>query len=428
MQIDLPINDVLDELRAALSGSDAAVLEAPPGAGKTTVVPLALKDEGWLGDQSIIMLEPRRMAARAAAERLAFTLGEKAGETVGYRVRLDSKVSSKTRIEVITEGVLTRRLQNDPGLEGVGLLIFDEFHERSLDSDLGLALALQGRELFREDAQPLKILVMSATLDGERVAQLLGDAPVVSSQGKMFPVEVHYGAKAETRRNIVDPVVSTLNAVLNNPETGNVLVFLPGQGEIRRVADALPEVDDVVIAPLYGGLTLEDQRRAIEAPRSGRKVVLSTNIAETSLTIEGITTVVDSGLARVPVFDPNTGMTRLQTKRISQDNATQRMGRAGRLGPGHCYRLWSEGQQNELSKRSTAEILQADLTPLALQLLAWGVDDPNELQWMDAPPAGPWQQGLDLLRQFGALDGVALTADGTQMAVLPVHPRIAHML
>ena len=435
MKTDLPIHKVLDELADALASHDAVVLEAPPGAGKTTVVPLALRDTEWLGEQRIVMLEPRRMAARAAAEYMASTLGEKAGETVGYRVRLDTKVSKQTRVEVITEGILTRRLQNDPGLEGVGLLIFDEFHERSLDSDLGLALALQGRELFRE-GPPLKMLVMSATLDGARVSELLGGAPVVSSQGRMFPVEVHYGAKAEPRRNIVEPVVRTINDVLANPETGNVLVFLPGQGEIRRVEEALVQESseavrrsDTVVSALYGGLSLEDQRRAIEPPSEGvRKVVLATNIAETSLTIEGITTVIDSGLAREPVYDPNTGMTRLTTKRISQDNATQRMGRAGRLGPGHCYRLWSEGQQNEMSARATPEILQADLTPLALQLLAWGVDDPVELNWLDSPPTGPWNQALDLLRSFGAVEGVSLTADGEQMAKLPVHPRLAHML
>jgi ATP-dependent helicase HrpB len=443
MQTDLPINDVLAELRAALAVGDNLVLEAPPGAGKTTIVPLALRNASWLGQQKIIMLEPRRVAARAAAERMASLLGEKAGQTVGYRVRLDKRISAQTTIEVITEGILTRRLQTDPGLEGVGLLIFDEFHERSLDSDLGLALALQGRELFRDGAPqvglPLKILVMSATLDGAAVAALLGDAPVISSGGKMFPVELHYGKRAQPKQDIAVPVVATLAAIMSKPETGNVLVFLPGQAEIRRVQESLPPFAGVTVAPLHGGLTLE-QQRAVVAPQgpsggpgtpggsAGRKIVLATNIAETSLTIEGITTVVDAGLAREAVFDPGTGMTRLQTRRISQDSATQRMGRAGRLGPGQCYRLWSEDQQAQLSAHSTAEILQADLAPLALQLLAWGVDDPADLNWLDTPPEGPWQQALDLLRDFGAVEGVQLTADGQEMARLPVHPRLAHML
>jgi len=441
IQTDLPIAEVLDALAAALAEGDEAVLEAPPGAGKTTVVPLALLGCDWLGTQKILMLEPRRMAARAAATRMAELLGEKPGETVGYRVRLETRVSAATRIEVITEGILTRMLQSDPALEGVGLVIFDEFHERSLDSDLGLALALQGRELFRDGA-PLKLLVMSATLDGAAVASLLGDAPVLSSAGRQFPVEVHYGKPWQPRQSVVEPVVAALRQVMARPETGSVLVFLPGQAEIHRVADALDNhpptpmgsEGGVIIAPLYGGLSLEEQQRAIApAPAGSRKIVLATNIAETSLTIDGITTVVDSGLAREPAYDPGTGMTRLQTRRISQDSATQRMGRAGRLGPGYCYRLWSEEQQTQLVAHGTPEILQADLTPLALQLLAWGVSDPAELHWLDAPPTGPWAQALDLLQRFGAATRTdegswRITADGEQMARLPLHPRLAHML
>jgi ATP-dependent helicase HrpB len=435
MQTQLPINDVLEELRTVLKVRDEVVLEAPPGAGKTTMVPLALLDADWLSGQKIIMLEPRRMAARAAAERMASLLGEKAGQTVGYRVRLDTKVSAATRIEVITEGILTRMLQADPSLEGVGLLIFDEFHERSLDSDLGLALALQGRALFRETV-PLKILMMSATLDGSAVATLLGDAPVISSLGKQYPVEIHYAKPYRAKQNIVDPVVSLLRSLMKLPTTGSVLVFLPGQGEILRAATDLRSDDlgGVIIAPLYGGLSLEEQRQAIEPARGGaRKIVLATNIAETSLTIDGITTVVDSGLAREPVYDPGTGMTRLRTARISQSSSTQRAGRAGRLAPGSCYRLWSEAQQEQLPAQSTAEILQADLTPLALQLLAWGVDDPHQLAWLDVPPAGPWSQALELLAAFGAIEPGQtgrwkLTGDGEHMAALPVHPRLAHML
>jgi ATP-dependent helicase HrpB len=453
MQTDLPINDVLEDLRTALGERDAVVLEAPPGAGKTTLVPLALLAEDWLHGQKIVMLEPRRMAARAAAERMASSLGEKAGQTVGYRVRLETRVSAATRIEVITEGILTRMLQSDPSLDGIGLLIFDEFHERSLDSDLGLALALQGRELFRE-SKPLKILAMSATLDGSAVATLLGDAPVISSQGKQYPVEIHFGKPYQPKQDIVDPVVNLVVSLMDKPETGSVLVFLPGQAEIRRAAAGImsnsgsercgdPSSDVmlnsgseglVIIAPLYGGLSLEEQRRAIEPAAQGqRKIVLATNIAETSLTIEGITTVVDSGLAREPVYDPGTGMTRLRTARISQSSSIQRAGRAGRLAPGQCYRLWSEAQQQQLAPQSSAEILQADLTPLALQLLAWGVDDPKELRWLDVPPVGPWLQALELLQEFGAIEpGKAghwhMTADGEHMASLPVHPRLAHML
>ncbi|MEP5764400.1 MAG: ATP-dependent helicase HrpB [Halieaceae bacterium] len=431
MHTDLPIGEVLAELKAALGRADSVVLEAPPGAGKTTVVPLALLDSDWLGSRKILMLEPRRMAARAAAERMASTLGEKAGETVGYRVRLDSKISKATRIEVITEGILTRMLQTDPALAGVACLIFDEFHERSLDSDLGLALALQGRELFRE-GDPLKLLVMSATLDGAGIAELLGGAPLVSSQGKQFPVSVHYGAAWKPRENTVERVLACLREIVSKPETGSVLVFLPGQGEIRRVAQQLPSFENVIVAPLYGGLSLAQQQQAIAPAEDGqRKIVLATNIAETSLTIDGITTVVDSGLAREPRFDPATGMTRLQTRRIAQDSATQRMGRAGRLQAGYCYRLWSEEQQTQLAPRSTPEILQADLAPLALQLLAWGVADPAELRWLDLPPAGPWSQALQLLREFGALPAAgswALSEVGTQMAQLPLHPRLAHML
>jgi ATP-dependent helicase HrpB len=442
MQTDLPIDDVLEDLRAALGQRDAVVLEAPPGAGKTTIVPLALLGEDWLLGQKIVMLEPRRMAARAAAERMASSLGEKTGQTVGYRVRLDTRVSAATRIEVITEGILTRMLQSDPALDGIGLLIFDEFHERSLDSDLGLALALQGRELFREGTS-LKLLVMSATLDGSAVATLLGDAPVISSLGKQYPVEVHYGKPYQPKQDIIATVVNLVRSLMDKPDTGSVLVFLPGQAEIRRVADGIlsssgsercGDPSEVIIAPLYGGLTLEEQQRAIEpAPGGQRKIVLATNIAETSLTIEGITTVVDSGLAREPVYDPATGMTRLRTARISQSSSTQRAGRAGRLGPGQCYRLWSEGQQQQLAPHSSAEILQADLTPLALQLLAWGVEDPRELCWLDLPPVGPWSQALQLLQEFGAIEqGESghwhLTADGEHMTRLPVHPRLAHML
>jgi ATP-dependent helicase HrpB len=431
----LPIDAVLPALRQALADRDEAVLEAPPGAGKTTRVPLALLHEPWLAGQTILMLEPRRLAARAAAERLASELGERVGETVGYRIRLDSKVGPDTRIEVVTEGILTRRLQDDPSLEGVGLLIFDEFHERSLDADLALALTLNGRALFR-DEQPLKILLMSATLEGERLSVLLDDAPVISSEGRMFPVSMQWGRPFQPGEFIEPRVVQTVLDALGS-ESGSVLVFLPGQAEIRRVnqqlADAIGERSDVMLCPLHGELDLNAQRAAIEpAPSGKRKVVLATNIAETSLTIDGVRVVVDAGLARVPRFDPGSGMTRLDTQRISRASATQRAGRAGRLEPGVCYRLWSEAQHDQLAAYGAAEILQADLAGLALQLARWGVE-PAHLTWLDLPPAAAYAQAQDLLARLGALTrepGGAwkITAHGQSMAQVPAHPRIAHLL
>ena len=428
--ISLPIDEVLPALRQALRERHEAVLEAPPGAGKTTRVPLALLNEPWLAGQRIVMLEPRRLAARAAAERLASELGEKVGETVGYRIRLDSKVGPTTRIEVVTEGILTRRLQEDPALEGVGLLIFDEFHERSLDADLALALSLNGRELFR-DEQPLKILLMSATLEGERLASLLDDAPVLRSEGRMYPVAMRWGRPFVPGEFIEPRVVQTVLDAIHD-ETGSVLVFLPGQAEIRRVtqqlADALGQRSDIALCPLHGELDLAAQRAAIEpAPSGTRKVVLATNIAETSLTIDGVRVVIDAGLARVPRFDPGSGMTRLDTQRISRASATQRAGRAGRLEPGVCYRLWSEDQHAQLAAYGSAEVLQADLAGLALQLARWGVT-PEQLTWLDVPPAASYAQAQQLLERLGALGGPTLTAHGEAMAQLPAHPRIAHLL
>ncbi|MCU1727743.1 ATP-dependent helicase HrpB [Pseudomonas sp. 7P_10.2_Bac1] len=428
--ISLPIDEVLPALRQALRERHEAVLEAPPGAGKTTRVPLALLNEPWLAGQRIVMLEPRRLAARAAAERLASELGEKVGETVGYRIRLDSKVGPTTRIEVVTEGILTRRLQEDPALEGVGLLIFDEFHERSLDADLALALSLNGRELFR-DEKPLKILLMSATLEGERLATLLDDAPVLRSEGRMYPVTMRWGRPFVPGEFIEPRVVQTvLEAIHDQP--GSVLVFLPGQAEIRRVhqqlAEALGQRSDIALCPLHGELDLIAQRAAIEpAPSGTRKVVLATNIAETSLTIDGVRVVIDAGLARVPRFDPGSGMTRLDTQRISRASATQRAGRAGRLEPGMCYRLWSEDQHAQLAAYGSAEILQADLAGLALQLARWGVT-PEQLTWLDVPPAASYAQAQQLLERLGALRGPKLTSHGEAMAELPAHPRIAHLL
>ena len=431
----LPIDAIVPELIDALACRHSVVLEAPPGAGKTTRVPLALLQQSWLGDQRIIMLEPRRLAARAAAERLASELGEAVGETVGYRIRLDSKVGPRTRIEVVTEGVLTRRLQADPALEGVGLVIFDEFHERSLDADLALALTLNGRQMFRDEDSglpPLKVLVMSATLDGERLAAELGGAPVLRSEGRMFPVQIEWGAPFVPGERIEPRVVACVQQALAE-QGGSVLVFLPGQAEIRRVAqdlgEALAPQSQVLICPLYGDLDLAAQRAAIEpAPAGQRKVVLATNIAETSLTIEGVTMVVDAGLTRVARFDPASGMTRLHTQRISRASATQRAGRAGRLQHGTCYRLWSQTQHEQLAAYGEAEILQADLSGLALQLARWGTE-PQDLVWLDAPPAAAYRRSVDLLYGLGAVDerGV-LTEHGQAMAALPAHPRIAHML
>lgn len=431
--ISLPIDAVLPALREVLHNRDEAVLEAPPGAGKTTRVPLALLNEPWLAGQTILMLEPRRLAARAAAERLASELGEKVGETVGYRIRLDSKVGPTTRIEVVTEGTLTRRLQSDPALDGVGLLIFDEFHERSLDADLALALSLNGRELLR-DEPALKILLMSATLEGERLSRLLGDAPVVRSEGRMHPVDIRWGRPFQPGEFIEPRVVdNVLLALAEQP--GSVLVFLPGQAEIRRVhqslQDALGERPDVLLCPLHGELDLSAQRAAIDPPAQGlRKVVLATNIAETSLTIDGVRVVIDAGLARVPRFDPGSGMTRLDTQRISRASATQRAGRAGRLEPGVCYRLWSEAQHDQLTAHGSAEILQADLAGLALQLARWGVT-PDQLRWLDQPPAAAFAQAQDLLARLGAFKPGSrdnLSDHGQAMAELPAHPRIAHLL
>lgn len=424
----LPVEEALATLRDALRSGTSAVLQAPPGAGKTTRVPLALLDEPWLEGRRILILEPRRLAARAAARHMASLLGEPVGKTVGYRIRLETRVGPETRIEVVTEGVLTQLLQSDPALEGVGLVIFDEFHERSLHADLGLALCLQSRALLRED---LRILAMSATLDGQAVARLLGDAPIITAEGRMYEVETRFLDRRV--EGWTEPVV--VRAILRalEEEQGDILVFLPGAAEIRRVAAGLEEAGTgpgVVVAPLYGNLPQEAQDRAIEPSREGlRKVVLATSIAETSLTIEGIRVVIDSGLMRVPRFSPRTGMTRLETIPVSRASADQRRGRAGRLGPGVCYRLWTEYDDAALAAHTKPEILEADLAPLALELAAWGETDPSALTWLDPPPDAAFAQARELLQALGALDGAGtITAHGREMAGLGLHPRLAHML
>ncbi len=433
---DLPIAEVLPDIKATLASANEAVLQAPPGAGKTTVVPLALLRESWLTGRKIYLLEPRRLAARAAAARMASMLGEAVGETVGYRIRLDSKVGPKTRIEVITEGVLTRLMQADPSLEDVGLLIFDEFHERNLDSDLCLALSLQGRKMFRETAA-LKLLVMSATLDAEPVARLMGNASVITCEGRQFAVATYYGAPYRLRDSIVSPVVTAIARALVE-HRGGILVFLPGQREIRRVTRELEALgvigEGVELAPLFGSLSLEEQQVATRSTGGAvRKIVLATNIAESSLTVADVEVVIDSGLARASIFSPTTGTTRLATRRISKASAEQRRGRAGREGPGVCYRLWSEEQQRRLVDQSIPEILQADLAPMALQLLSWGVDETDELAWLDQPPAAHYAQAIDILTQCGAAfskkpGSLQLTPHGVRLAQLPLHPRLAHML
>ncbi|HUF27272.1 MAG TPA: ATP-dependent helicase HrpB [Gemmatimonadaceae bacterium] len=424
----LPVESVIPALRRALRDRRVAVLQAPPGAGKTTRVPLALLDEAWLGGSRIVMLEPRRLAARAAAAYMARLLGERVGDTVGHRVRLDTRVGPRTRLEVVTEGVLGRMLQEDPALDGVGLVIFDEFHERSLNADLGLALALQTRQLLRED---LALLAMSATLDGTAVAALLGGAPVITSEGRAHAVETRYIPRRAGQRIEAQAAAVTREALAREP--GDILVFLPGAAEIRRVhallADAaLPA--DVTLAPLHGNLPLEQQDVAIApSPPGRRKVVLSTSIAETSLTIDGVRVVIDAGLARGPRFSPRTGMTSLETTRVSRASADQRRGRAGRMGPGVCWRLWAEHENAQLLPHTTPEILEADLAPLALTLADAGIGDPTQLAWLDGPPPAAFAQARELLGQLGALGGDGrITPHGRRMAALAMHPRLAHML
>jgi len=435
----LPIHDVLPEIKDTLTTHNRLVLQAPPGAGKTTAVPIALLDQDWLGDMQIIMLEPRRLAARNAAARMAFLLGEKVGESVGYQIRQDNCFSDRTKILVVTEGILTRKLQADPELKNTALVIFDEFHERSLHADLSLALCLQSQHILRED---LKILVMSATLNTNAVAALLDDAPIIQSEGRSFPVENRYLGNVIRQHNtkpqqqLMINLTNTVNTFIHEHE-GNCLVFLPGVKEINQLARQIKQIIDsasirnLLIAPLHGSLNKQQQDLAIASPtdKGMRKIVLATNIAETSITIEGISCVIDSGLERVLDYSPASGMNRLNIRSISQDSAVQRSGRAGRLSAGVCYRMWTDTQQSHLLKHAAAEILHSDLSSLVLELANWGVTQADEMQWMDLPPAGAVEQAKTLLQQLGAIDERGnITMHGRDMLRLGTHPRLAHMM
>ncbi len=423
----LPVSDSLPALSAALQETNRAILSAPPGAGKTTIVPLHLLDEAWRGDGRIILLEPRRLAARAAAGRMASLLGESVGETVGYRMRLDNRISARTRIEVVTEGVFARMILEDPELEGIAAVLFDEFHERSLDADFGLALALDAQAALRPD---LRLLVMSATLDVERIAALFGDAPVISSEGRSFPVEIRYRDRPGGER--VEDAVASAIVQAHQSESGSILAFLPGQAEIRRVAERLEGRFDenTLIVPLYGNLSQKEQDAAIRpAPAGNRKIVLATSIAETSITIDGVRVVIDSGLQRLPVYEPSTGITRLETVRVSRASADQRAGRAGRTEPGIALRLWHSGQTAALPAFTPPEILSADLSNLVLDMAHWGVLDPAGLAFIDPPPAAAWNEARTLLRLLGALDASgAITATGRQIRSLGLPVRLAAMV
>jgi len=423
----LPVEESMPQLRAALAADGQAVLVAPPGSGKTTIVPLRLLDEPWLEGRKITVLEPRRLATRAAARRMAFLLGQEAGDTVGYVTRTDRRIGRNTRIEVVTEGVLTRRLQRDPELPGVGLVVFDEFHERNLQTDLGLALTLDTRRMLRPD---LRLLVMSATIDADRIADLLGeenDAPVVRSEARSYPVDIRW--EPRPRQTWLEPHAAAVIRQALRVEEGDLLVFLPGMGEINRVAQLLRDGGiDAELHRLHGSLSIEEQDAAL-GPSPARKVVLSTDIAETSLTVEGVTIVIDGGSARAPRFDSRTGMTRLKTVPISKASADQRSGRAGRTEPGVAYRLWSKVEHGPRKAHIDPEITQVDLAGFALELAAWGTSDPAELDFLDRPPPRAFAEARRLLGLLGAIDGDGrLTETGQRMANLPLHPRLARMV
>ena len=419
----LPVGEVIPELREQLSEQNTVVLQAPPGAGKSTLVPIALLQEPFLNGKKILMLEPRRIAARSIAERMSQMIGEKVGQTIGYRIRFESKISEQTKIEVITEGILTRMLMDDNSLQEIGLIIFDEFHERSIHADLSLALSRESQEVLRPD---LRLLIMSATLDVSTISERL-NAPSIISDGALFPVEIIYTGDADVF-SLADQTSMIIKRAISETD-GDILVFLPGQGEIHQVESQLRNLREIQIFPLYGALPFSRQWAAIQPHKDGkRRIVLATSIAETSLTIEGIKTVVDCGYGRGLAYNPGSGLSRLHTYRISVDEADQRSGRAGRLGPGKCYRMWTAATHLKLKKHRIPEIESQDLTPMALNLSAWGCSDPRQMLWLSPPPQGTYYQSIDLLEQLGAIEEGKITTLGEQMNRLPCHPRIAHML
>lgn len=422
--IDLPIVDVIDDVMHQLSQSPTLIVHAPPGAGKSTLLPLALLEEAWLKGQKIIMLEPRRLAAKSIAMRMAELIGEEAGETIGYRIRFETRVSEKTKIEVVTEGILTRMLHSDNSLEGVGLVIFDEFHERSIHADVALALCRESQQVLRAD---LRIMVMSATLDMPQLTSAL-KAEVVESKGRQYPVEVFHAGDQDMM--MIAEMTANVIVKATKEHEGDVLAFFPGQGEITKCEGILrSKLRGFALHPLYGQLPYGKQKAAILPNRDGkRKVVLATNIAETSLTIEGIKIVVDTGFGRTMKWDPKAGLSRLETIQISKDSADQRAGRAGRLSPGVCYRMWSKATDERLQPHRIPEIMEADLASLALDLAKWGITDPNQLTWLSPPPRGAWMAAIETLHQLEALEDGRITEHGKSMHALPCHPRLAHML
>jgi ATP-dependent helicase HrpB len=421
--MEYPVVEIIPRLKSVLKEKTVAILQAPPGAGKSTILPLQLLNESWLTGKKIVMLEPRRLAARSVATRMASLLNEEVGKTVGYRIRFENCTSDATRIEVVTEGILTRMIQRDITLEGVGLILFDEFHERSLQADLALALSYQVQQSLRDD---LRLLIMSATLEGSSLSAIFHNAPVIESSGRQYPVDIQYHQPDD------EPLARATTRLIRKAlkeQAGDLLVFLPGTGDIMRVQNDLEELSEAFVVPLYGDLPFKKQQEAILPNSAGRrKIVLATSIAETSLTIEGITTVIDSGYARVPRYDVRTGLTRLETVRVTLDSANQRAGRAGRLGPGVCYRMWNERSHHQLQPVRKPEILEADLASLVLELSAWGVQKIEELKWVTPPPKGALQQATELLEQLGATNESIITSRGHAMVQLPTHPRIAHLL
>lgn len=424
MQSNLPIYEVIDELKQKLIIASQVILQAPPGAGKSTVLPIALLNENWLQGKKIIMLEPRRLAARSVAMRMAQLLNEEVGNTVGYRIRFDTCISKNTKIEVVTEGILTRLLQEDNALENYGLIIFDEFHERSLNSDISFVLCYEAQKILRPD---LKLLIMSATIDTNEISKKLNNAPIVTSQGKQFPLQIQYINNATLNEFNAELTVNTIKQALQK-NTGDVLVFLPGAFEIQKITDLLGAIPQTVIHQLYGDLSFQQQQEAIQPNKNGlRKIVLATSIAETSLTIEGVAIVIDSGLARKSKFDFKSGFNKLVTEMVTKDAADQRAGRAARLSEGICYRLWPETANHLLKKQNTPEILESDLSNTLLEIYNWGIHSINELNWITEPPIGNVSQAMATLESLQAISENKITTKGKALLKYPTHPRFANL-